>query len=162
MDWLEQKTQRPLVYWIQRVQTLIVTYTSELATVTEEKNGVLQSVAGHGSTNVHSWLHMLIEEVIESMPISGSITGIPPYDENMRVASCVGMILSAWYATVHQAKCFDPNRPATTRRVAYNAFTEHRCAMFQHLTEMQPLPTYFPNQGWDFPFSPQARNGDFL
>ena len=142
MSWIQEKTNRSEEYWVARVQALI----SENTKSTED---------GHGETD-EQWIHQLVDEIVSNLPPDET------YDGNMRMAALLSYVLGLWYASVHLAKMFDSNRPTFVRQRAFQNLQDWKTAMFESMTDISKLPTYFMGQPWQHPFDPEAKGGDFL
>ena len=143
-DWLQALTGKAGPWWIDRVQTLI------------GKHSRRTKDPKHDRTDPRKWLGDLTQEVVRRAPKRGR------YDENMRTACILAMVLSLWYTRVHRAKIYDPRRPVELRKQAYftrQVFTE---AMFHIMTDESQDPTYFPGQQWETPFHPYPTDGVFV
>lgn len=111
----------------------------------------------HDATNVCLWLDALVRTVRHfALPRGGK------HDENMRMASVLGLILSCWYARVHWAKIHDPARPARLRRQAYRRRQEWLLAIADALTNGALDTAHFPGQRWDVPLWKGAKSGTFV
>ena len=85
-----------------------------------------------------------------------------PFDGNMRIASTMGLILSAWYCRVQLAKTQDPNRPVKLRKEAHHKWCAWYQAQVIAMVDAQHDPDLFPGQEWESPFVPGARSGRFV
>ncbi len=112
---------------------------------------------GHGTTNIMKWLIELIKIVWKQRPKDKG-----KHDENMYITSHLGYILSTWYARVQRAKCFDPRRPVEVRKEAYKKYQNFVQTLMLGVASDEFDITIFPDQEWDNPFSPDAKNGTFI
>lgn len=85
------------------------------------------------------------------------------YDENMALASSLGLILVAWYVHVHRAKSFDPNRPLEARRAAAAQRTRFIAELSAVLADDSVMgEVWGKQQAWNFPFGKGAKGGRFV
>jgi hypothetical protein len=143
-DWLAHETGRSLPQWLRYVEDRIAAHT----TPPDDPN--------HGHTD-SSWIADLVLEIKRL----GTI-GKRPFDENMRISRITGLILCAWYAHVHRAKVMDPRRPIALRREAYERRQSWLAELALALHDERHDPELWPDQEWESPFLPNARNGDFV
>ena len=146
MDLLTQYTLQSRAWWVAQVQRLIAKHT-----VTEEG-------AKHGDTNERAWLKELVDLVSDTLVPEEIAT----YDENMRVAIILSEILALWYSRLNLAKCRSPQRPVSLRRAAYGRWHQYSHDLLDALLDERDDAAYFPEQEWDLPFAPGAKNGDFV
>ena len=82
--------------------------------------------------------------------------------KNMALASLMGIILSAWYAQVHRAKGFDPNR-LLLRRSVFRRLTKFREQLISATTDDRIMgKVWGKGQQWNFPFGKGAKGGKFV
>lgn len=151
-DWLLLQTGQPLAYWFARIQALIVQYTDMSHADKPLAKGFS---AGHGTTDVGSWVVALAAEVLQRMP-----RGVP-IDGNMWAASVLGCMLTAWFARLLYAKANDPVRPLSDRQPAYHRYQYFVNDMVRLMTDISQDATFLPNQKWQSPFVGQSTSGKF-
>lgn len=84
------------------------------------------------------------------------------YDGNMALASQLGLILCAWYANVHRAKSYDPNRPLRDRRIATAQRARFMAELAIALSDDSIMgDVWGQGQRWNFPFGRGAKGGDY-
>lgn len=140
----------PLAYWLSVVESLIGKHSTA-----PRKSGKHK---GHATTDTQAWVRDL-SRMVERY-IGARNRGLS-YDGNMAQAALLGLILSAWYANVHRAKCYDPNRPLRLRRQAYARLEQHRALLVRSLFDDRLMAkvwgqSFNPPWGWD------ARGGAFV
>jgi hypothetical protein len=108
-------------------------------------------------TDVIPWLVDLINEVNDRS------IGEPPrnFDENMRAASVLSVILGTWFARIQRAKAYDPNRPKNLRQKALRGWRKYCIVLMDIVADESKDHRMFP-QEWDAPFNPKAKSGDFV
>lgn len=136
-------TGKDSVHWFRRVQALIV------------EAHVGKKVKGH-HRNRMNWYVLLGREVLRSFPQGG-----PAYDPNMRLAATMGLILTVWYARVHRAKLYDPNRPLQLRRDLYANWIESAMVYASVFIDERD-DAIMMDQKWNNPFWPGAKGGKFV
>lgn len=109
----------------------------------------------HDSTDPQKWMAELTKDIMKS-----GLMG--QYDENMRTASIMAVVLTLWYTRVHRAKIYDPRRPVEVRKRAYFVRQSFRENMFRMMTDESKDPTLFPGQQWETPFHPYPTDGVFV
>lgn len=115
---------------------------------------------GHSETDTAAWIAELTQSVLDE---NAAWNKGRAYDGNMAAAARLGLILVAWYAHVHRAKSFDPNRPLRARRAA-------AMQRIRYLVELQAIlvddsvmgEVWGQGQRWNFPFGKGARGGKFV
>ena len=141
-----------MALWLRTVERLIGENSGPAATSGPNK--------GHSETNTEAWLCALARLVTEDIERRNRGRR---YDGNMAAASQLGLILVAWYAHVHRAKTFDPNRPLEGRRAA-------AAQRVRYLAELQAIisdealtgEVWGRRQAWNFPFGRGAKGGRFV
>ena len=85
------------------------------------------------------------------------------YDENMALAAQLGLILVAWYAHVHRAKSYDPNRPLKARQAAAAQRTRFLAELAVVIADDSVMgEVWGRQQKWNFPFGRGAKGGKFV
>ena len=150
-DWLEHKTHKDNAYWMNRVQSLI------------GKHSTPPDDTGHGTTNTEAVLVELVTEIVKDAPVSGGLTGLPLYDENMYAFSILAQIAALWYSRVHLAKLSDPSRPTGNAMQRYHeVYLPWVMGIQMLLADISHDPAYFPGQRWQNPFDPNSESGSFI
>jgi len=144
-DWLEEKTDHDRKWWVARVQYWIDRYSFP----TDDPD--------HDSTETGLVVMRLTQDVGYCAEQRKG-----QFDENMYAAAVLSQVLSLWYLRVHRAKCLDPNRPIKHRKKAYEQWHKYTQALSSNMTDERLDPTHFPGQDWDTPFSPNAKDGEFV
>lgn len=133
---------------LQLIQDLIQKHSTE-----PRKRGKYK---GHSISDVRGWMKEFIDITVKKRADYG------PTDGNLRAARRVGLALLTWYVRVHRAKAMDPRRPIAHRKAAYSQVLvtvgDIAKAVFNDC--MDPLT--FPEQEWESPWAPDARDGDFV
>lgn len=114
---------------------------------------------GHSSTDAAAWVQELTAEV--QAWIRRTRKGIG-YDENMAIASTVGLILVTWYTLVHRAKTYDQNRPLALRRKANRLVTQYRGALMRAVCDDAVMGSVWAGQRFAVPYGKGARGGKFV
>lgn len=112
---------------------------------------------GHGSTNSAAWVMALALQL--QREIAKRNKG-KAYDENLALARTLGLVLCAWYAQVHRAKAFDPNRPLDRRKV-FKTLAEFRAALAVWTTDERIMAEVWQGQLWNLPLGRGAWGGTF-
>ena len=137
--------------WLVQVQRLIGKHS------TEAKYGPNNA---HAMTDSVAWVTDLAQLVAAYVKADNRGRY---YDENMALASTLGLILVAWYAHVHRAKSMDPNRPLKLRREAAmqraNFVAELNYAIADDSLTGE---VWGRRQKWNFPFGRGAKDGRFV
>ena len=137
---------------LELVQTLIGRHTGPV-----HKSGPYK---GHSITDSVAWVKDLAEDV--QVAVRERNRG-RAYDENMAIASEMGLILVAWYAHVHRAKSYDPNRPLHARRAAAAQRTRFMAQLAAVLADDSLMgEVWGRQQRWNFPFGRGAKGGRFV
>lgn len=139
-----------VVEWLRVVQSLIGKHSTEPRTRGKRK--------GHASTDALVWVAELA--LLCRAHIARRNKG-HTYDENMAMASMLGLILCAWYAQVHRAKGMDPNRPLSRRKV-FARLVKWRAQLLSATTDERVMGAVWGRQQWNFPFGKGARGGKFV
>lgn len=137
--------------WLRFVEELI-----SLSTTPPMKTGKHK---GHGHTDVSKWVQAL------HVSVQGYIAATSkgkPYDGNMRTAALLGAILVTWYANVHRAKSYDPNRPLAIRRRAARQRREYLRALFEAVNDDTLMAKVWGHQEFNVPHGKAARGGRFV
>ena len=149
-----KRTRQPMIKigaWLNIVQALI----GKRSTAVRKRG----KYKGHSSTDSVAWVSDLASFCARY--IKRRNRGIA-YDENMALASLMGLILSAWYAQVHRAKGMDPNRPLSRRRV-FTALARWRARLAVATTDERIAGfVWGKQQQWNFPFGKGAKGGKFI
>lgn len=134
------------IYWVDRVQTLILAYFHA-----EPENP-------HPYCDVVEWMTTLVGEVEQATrtTLAGDV-----YDENMLNAYVLSLILGIWSIRLSHAKANDPRRPVALRKLASVNATAKVATFAEGLFDDSQDATYF-TQPWDYPFGPDAIDGDFV
>lgn len=149
----KRKSKKPftIVQWLEIIQYLIKKYSSA-----PRKRGKYK---GHSMTDSAAWINELArfcQHYIHERSRGKA------YDENMALASLLGLILSAWYAQVHRAKGMDPNRPLN-RRIVFRQLAKFRANLAVATTDDRIMgKVWGKQQAWNFPFGRGARGGTFI
>lgn len=137
--------------WLDLIQLLIGKHSTA-----PRKTGKFK---GHASTNSVAWV-VDLADVCRLYLIAHSRG--KPYDENMALASLLGLILSAWYAQVHRAKGMDPNRPLARRKV-FRRLAQWKGELMIAINDERIMGKVWGHQqSWNFPFGKGARAGKFV
>lgn len=144
------KTRLSITEWLEIVELLI-----QNNSTAPRKSGKYK---GHASTDSVAWVSDLAR--LCCLYIRRRSKG-KAYDENMAIASLMGLILSAWYAQVHRAKGFDPNRPLA-RRAIWKRLTRWRAELLTAVTDERIMGRVWRGQQWNYPFGKGARGGKFV
>lgn len=118
-----------------------------------------QAAQVHPPCDPARWLGVLLSEVCDTLPPDD---GGQPYDENMRAAAVLGLVLVTWAARIGHAKAYDPNRPLDLRRVALDRNARLIRAVIDAAIDERQDHLYFPGQQWNPPYGPSARGGTFV
>ncbi len=110
----------------------------------------------HDTADVRSWIWLLAKDVVTSFPKRGK------FDENMRAAAVLSLILATWFLRVKRAKCWDPRRPIRLRKQAYQQWLQYAQALALAVADERIDPVVFAGQKWDSPFAPGAKDGTFI
>jgi hypothetical protein len=182
-DYLYAKTGHDSAYWMARVQALIndkhvycdgcehrphkgickapteVMTTTPLPPKWKVKRQITKRCAckgtgAHQTTNTGAVIADLVKEIAAGCPET-------PHDGNMFIAAVLSAILGLWFARLQRAKSFDPVRPVTLRRQAYQGWLNYARFMQDALIDESADPSYFPKQRWQSPYDPNATSGDF-
>lgn len=114
---------------------------------------------GHASTDSVAWVRELARRCNQHIRQRNRGSA---YDENMALASLMGLVLSAWYAQVHRAKGMDPNRPLARRQV-FKRLAKFRADLAVATTDDRIMGAVWgKQQGWNFPFGRGAKGGTFV
>lgn len=143
---LKDKTGKNHTWWISTIQGKI------------SKNTKPTKNPKHGQTDSKKVFKELIDLIERSFPKEGR----EKYDGNMRMASLLSLVTALWFVNVQRAKILDPCRPIRLRKKASKALLHYHISMVKILMEDQNLAAYFPSQNFDYPFSPDAVDGDFV
>jgi hypothetical protein len=139
--------------WLKLVEQTIASHTVP----TEDPN--------HGATDSLAWVADVAQMIEGSWPEGWEKmrAGDPgAFDENMRMARELGLVLCAWYASVHRAKSRDPNRPIGHRRMAHARRILWLQDLIAAVTDDEWDPSVFPGQKFESPFAPGATDGTFV
>lgn len=157
-QWIEHMTGKDRQWWVAKVQALIT------------KNSKPTKDPWHGTTNTEKMVQDLMKEIKKTyghdfQAKTGSrISAMETrrFDENMRMASVLGYVLTLFYARLHRAKAYDPRRPVKLRQVAYQQRHLWSIAMFRAMTDESEDQDHFPGQKWESPFDPYPTDGYFV
>lgn len=139
-----EMTGKPHAYWMKRIDQLIRKYIP-----TEQRGDI------HPTCDVERWIGELTKELATYAPKI-------PHDENMFRTAVLAQILTLWFLRVQRAKCYDPRRPVKLRQRAFARWRLFAVSLMALVADETEDPQFFPEQEWDFPFSPQAKNGTFI
>ena len=115
---------------------------------------------GHSQTDAAAWVKDLADACLAA---SRERNRGRAYDENMAIAAEMGLILVAWYAHVHRAKSYDPNRPLHARRAAAAQRTRFLAELAAVLADDSIMGEVWGHQQhWNFPFGRGAKGGRFV
>ena len=143
-DWLSASTGHDARWWVAKIQGFIVKHTKP----TKDP--------WHGRTATRRAMADLMREVERTRPKTGR------YDENMRMASVLSLVLATWYLRVHRAKSYDPRRPVKLRKAAYFNRLGYAAAFFLAIEDESLDQEHFPGQKWETPFDPYPTDGYFV
>jgi hypothetical protein len=141
---------RDMKHWLNRCQALIAKHSTQPRVAGKYK--------GHASTDAGAWIAELAYEVVKE--IRRTNPGIA-YDENMALASKLGLILVAWYANVHRAKTYDIQRPLDTRRLAADQLALYRRNVISMMMNDELMCEVFGGQVFNLPYGIQAAGGTY-
>ncbi len=148
---IQKSRARSVVEWLQLVQYLIAKHSTKPRTRGKYK--------GHSSTDSIAWVAEL--SCICAYYIRLRNRGLA-YDENMALASLMGIILCAWYAQVQRAKGMDLNRPLS-RRIVFHRLAKFRERLASATTDERIMGAVWGRQQqWNFPFGKGAKGGKFV
>lgn len=136
--------------WMIRTQELIAKHSTSARTKGKYK--------GHSSTDSLAWVIELAGEI--QLDIRRSAT--QDYDENMTLASRLGMVLVAWYVNTHRAKSYDTRRPVRHRQSADASVTTYRVDLTELMISDALMGTLFEDQPFQPPYGKLASGGDFV
>ena len=131
---------RDLQAWVEFIQQRIVAH----SVPTPDPN--------HSATDMVQWVHDLACAIVAEWPDGWETwTADDPraFDENMRLAREMGLILCAWDSSVHRAKAQDPARPIAHRRGAHERRIKWIQQLVTALVDDRHDPTLFPVQRWE-------------
>lgn len=153
-DYLKNMTGKDSRYWLRRIGILISKYSfwdeEEIKEAKAAKRPLHMSVT-------YDWVKDLMDEVIER-----SIKGLDSkFDGNMRFASVASFILMKWVIRLIRAKAYDPRRRLKDRKMAMLFFNRFCMGVMEFMTNESEDHKHFPDQKWDPPFSPNAKNGKY-
>lgn len=141
----------PLKDWLRMVEVLIARHSTP-----PRKRGPNK---GHGETDSLRWVAQLAR--LCQLYIQRRNRG-HRYDGNMALARLLGLVLCAWYAQVHRAKGFDPNRPLA-RRAVFTQLAEFRARLLGAVTDERLMGVVWGRrQAWNYPFGRGAKGGTFV
>lgn len=148
---LIELTGHDTTYWVHSIQRAIA------------RAGAWETEI-HPECDVAKWVGELAAEV--DAAILAEKPNRSSYDENMAAATVLAIILARWSVRIQRAKAFNPNRPIKLRRLGLAAAARKEIA----LVDAALLPdepdeqdrAYFPQQDWDDPHHPDARDGTFV
>ena len=149
---MKRKPRVGMLLWIERCQELIAKHSTPARTRGKYK--------GHGSTDAVAWIQELAAEL--QREIKRQRGRSMAYDENMALAALTGQVLCAWYANVHRAKSYDPNRPVRHRQRAARQLERWRVELFLMTLHDQLMTRAFPAQEFNMPYGRQKRGGKFV
>ena len=145
------KERSEIAGWLVEVQHLIGKHS------TEAKYGPNKA---HARTDSVAWVADLARLVAAHVEAKNRGRH---YDENMALASGLGLILVAWYAHVHRAKSYDPNRPLKARQAAAAQRTRFLAELAAVLADDSVMgEVWGKQQAWNFPFGRGAKGGRFV
>lgn len=150
--WLKDFTLYDTTEWIGYIQELIVS------------NSYPSEDPDHDNTDGKAWVKDLVEEAQRCWPEGHETWPAKDprqFDGNMRLARELGIILCAWYASVHRAKTKDPNRPIEGRQKAHVSRERWIAALISAVTDDQHDPDVF-RQKFENPFADDATDGSFV
>lgn len=115
----------------------------------------------HDTTNTPAWLKDLVQFVHDTI-LPKEIYDWSKMDENIIVASIVGVILSHWSCRIIRAKSYDGRRPIEVRQNMMLALNQLHHTLFECMVNEAKDHIFCPSQGWDPPFAPGAQDGDYV
>lgn len=139
--------------WISRVQERVAAHTSPTAD------------PNHGQTDSVAWVVDTANAIMAEWPEGWETwTAADPraFDENMRLARELGLVLCAWFASVARAKSMDPNRPIAGRKMSHDRRHQWIQELLRAVVDNQYDPLLFPGQAWESPYLPDATDGTFI
>jgi hypothetical protein len=143
-EWLRKQTGRGAEWWVEYVQREIWEH------VLEGEDGKV-----HPEIDVVGWQRRVVGIVELSRPDG-------EYDENIRGALVLGVVMLLWGMRISRAKAYDPNRPLELRQRALRRWSAMMAIVVDAVTNESLDHRFFEGQGWDPPFAPGARDGDFV
>jgi hypothetical protein len=130
-------------YWVEYIQNLIKRWFDA-----EPDNP-------HPHCEPGLWMTELVEHVEEKMIERAG-------DENMQIGLIMATILSVWTIRLAHTKAYDPRRPISLRQQALDSYTNSQAVLFSAVTDERRDADYFRLPRWDYPYDPEAMNGDFV
>jgi hypothetical protein len=143
-QFLLAETGRTSQFWIGLIQNLI----QEFSEVVDDPK--------HPETDVEAWISTLTKKLVDVLPEDKN------YDENIRVARELGLLLVLWSVRISRAKAYDPNRPAELRLRALAGLRNYVAALQDAIHDETMDDLYFNGQDWNPPYGPSVREGDFV
>ena len=154
-DYLKNRTGKDSQYWLKRIGILISKHAYWDKEETRKAKAAKRPL--HMSVKLEDWVTHFTDEVIRRR-----VEGLNSrYDGNMRFASVVSFILMKWWVRLVRAKCYDPRRRLKDRKkgmLALNGFCREVMGFMMDESEDHK---HFPDQKWDPPFTPDAKNGKY-
>ena len=149
-DFLEGRTGDAVLIWIYEMQQAIARASGPAR--------IRGKYKGHSMTNPRKWIRDISERVIRTAGILKN----KDRDENMGMASVLGIVLVAWYVRIQRAKAMDPRRPIKNRKAALLAVQSYVLEVNRAMFVESFDPILFPEQEWENPWDPKARDGKFV
>ena len=146
-DALRKLTSHDSVYWVACVQSLITKHSKP----TKDPN--------HSETDSGAMLRELSDYVWSAILAT---VDLKTTDENMSSAQAMSLVLTLWTCRIRRAKAYDPRRPVELRKKAMERLSLYHHSLLECMMNEANDANYFPGQEWDCPYSPNAKNGDFV
>lgn len=115
----------------------------------------------HSESDVLAWVKDLAQYIFTTIyPMK--IYDWSKMDGNIIVSSLLGLILTSWSVRIVRAKSYDGRRPVDVRRMMMQSLNFLHHAILDSIVNESCDHIYFPSQGWDPPFSPDAQDGAYV
>lgn len=142
-DYLRKYTGKPAEFWLYVIGQEVHNHTNPTTR----------------ASDVNAWLrgiHLMLWHTIKDMPCYNWAV----QDENIVIASLLGLILSLWACRITRAKAHDPRRPLDARHRMMEKLLELQHVLFDAVVNENFDHHYFPAQEWTSPFTQGAFNGE--
>lgn len=113
----------------------------------------------HGFTESNLWVRDLADEIWKRVQERYDLTRL---DENIITSKLLTLILGLWSCRIIRAKAYDPRRPVEIRQGMMKKLLEYHHALLDCISDESNDHVFFPSQGWDAPFAPNAKDGTFI
>lgn len=144
--YLKQYTGYDSNTWVRTVQTLI------------QDSGDWRNET-HPECDVRKWMRELTQMVNDA--VVDHATDDESYDENIRIGSCLAVILTCWSVRIARAKTHDPRRPVKLRKKSAKRVRRMAAAIHDAVFDETQDADYF-DQPWEYPYMDNATDGDFV